>query len=477
MGRVRNEFDSRDISVYPSADKLPPAAQFGVGAAQVDSDILLSDGEKWSMLQKGFNPNIALFGMQLDGHNLDASGAKFIDIAGWIPSQNGSNSPIFEQSSLFTKFNLATIKQGNIAGASTVHGKYKDLQNTYDLSAVDGFTVWAYCDGPLANSGSSVGSSVLMAFGDAAMANSSFLNICGVGGGSWRRGWNNIRFTKADVATTLSGTGVNWASVKRIQIRFTPDSTYTGNPFYIDSLFVGGFAENKKAPVVVTFDDSNEESVLLTRIMNAHGIPTTSFVINEFIDNHSTQPGYQTLEQVKEIYDRGNALCVHGNITNEFVVSPELMQRNRQWLIDKGFVREQGYNYLSYPNGTFNDATIAKAIEYGFQGCRSISGLNRNDASNTHESVSNNDLENITNGGIANRYKINSSRPATAAAALAVVDKAIARQSAAIFYWHTLAELSQAEATTFAAGLKTRIDAGTVEAMTFPSFVKKYTTL
>jgi peptidoglycan/xylan/chitin deacetylase (PgdA/CDA1 family) len=376
---------------------------------------------------------------------------------------------------LFTKFNTATIKQGNIAGVSTVHGKYKDLQNTYDLSGVDGFSLWVYCDGPLANSGSSVGSSVLLALGDATMANASGCNICGVGGGSFRRGWNNIRVTKTDFTIQIGGTAhVNWSTVKRAQIRFTPDASYTGNPFYIDSLFVGGFAENKKAPVVVTFDDSNEESILLTRIMNSYGIPTTSFVIKDFIDSHQTQPGYQTLEQLKEIYDRGNAICVHGNVTNEFVVSPEKMRENRQWLIDNGFVREQGYNYLSYPNGTFNDTTIDSAIKYGFLGCRSISGLNRNDASNTHESISNNDLENIVNGGIANAYKINSSRPANAAAALATVDKAIARQSAAIFYWHTLAELSQAEAAIFAAGIKTRIDAGTVDAMTFPSFVQKY---
>lgn len=50
MGRVRNEFDSRDISVYPFLSSLPPADQFGIGLAQVEDILCVSNGVDWNNL-------------------------------------------------------------------------------------------------------------------------------------------------------------------------------------------------------------------------------------------------------------------------------------------------------------------------------------------------------------------------------------------------------------------------------------------
>lgn len=416
------------------------------------------------------------FGMVFNDHNADATGYRFLDAAGWQPAQNGSNSPIWESSPAFTKYGDIALKQGNIPGASTTHGKFKDLALTHDLTNVDGFTFWVYCDGPLGNSGGAVGSQVLFAVGDALMANSSFCNILGVAGGSWRRGWNNVRVTKSDISSVLTGTGVNWASVKRLQIRFTPNATYTGNSFYTTDLFVGGFAKNKKAPVVLTFDDSHEESTALINIANSFGIPCTSFVMPDYVDDHANRLTYQTIAQLRQLYAQGNAICGHNQGVNAFAVTPTLMGETSEWLRNNGFTRDDCHLYLSYPNGTFNQVAIDYAKSIGIRGARSIIGLNRNDAAGTEEAVSSIGIEPVANGGIADPFKINSPTYANAAAALAYVDRAIAAQAGIVFYGHTFADgITQAEMYTLCAGLKTRMAAGTIECMTFPQFCQMYT--
>lgn len=471
---------ARDVWSYDTLEDFNAdggAAKYGVGMVLIGGGQFYSDGGSISAIGGGSGVEIDLsFGMVLNDHNSDASGYIFLDAANWQPAQNGSNSPIWESSTAFTKYGSIALKQGNIPGASTTHGKFKDLALTHDLTNVDGFTFWVYCDGPLGNSGGAIGSQVLFAVGDALMANSSFCNILGVAGGSWRRGWNNVRVTKSDISSVLTGTGVNWASVKRLQIRFTPNATYTGNSFYITDLFVGGFAKNKKAPVVLTFDDSHEESTALINIANSFGIPCTSFVMPDYVDDHANRLTYQTIAQLRQLYAQGNAICGHHQDVNAFAVTPTLMASVSEWLRNNGFTRDNCHLYLSYPNGTFNQAAIGYAKSIGIKGARSIIGLNRNDAAGTEEAMSNVGIEPVANGGIADPYKINSPTYANAAAALAYVDRAIAAQAGIVFYGHTFADnISQAEMYTLCAGLKTRMEAGTIDCMTFPKFCQMYT--
>jgi hypothetical protein len=448
-------------------------------------------GEEHRVLLRNIDLPNRPFGLDLNGHNLDAD-SRFLSATGWQIQSNGSNSPVFENQSKFTRYGDGGLRIGNIAGVSTTNGKFKDLPLTYDLTNVDGFTLWVYCDGPLMNDtkSSTHGGSIMMAVGDAAFANSSYVNIWGIGGGGLRRGWNNLRVSKKSFDTVgnggsgavLTGTGVNWASVKRIQIRHTPTADYTGNSIYMDSFFVGGRLSRGKIPVVITLDDTNEESYAMAKLFNSFGIPVTLFAITEYIDNHATYPGTMTWAQLTELYNAGNAVGVHAGPANAFVVSPELMKKNRQMLIDKGMTREGCHNYLAYPNGTFNQSVIDKAKEYGFLGARTINGLGRNDTVGYEETFggmtlgANNltCLENIANGGIADPFKVNAGAPATSALALINVDEAIVRQSAFIGYWHQFSELPQAELMAFAAGLATRMAAGTVECLTYPRFSQLY---
>lgn len=431
-------------------------------------------------------------GLVPNASDLD-TGTRFLNISGWTPQSNGSNSPVFANSVNYTKFSEPqSLVIGNIAGASTTHGKQKTLPLTYNFTNVDGITFWVYCDGPLATSGNSATNfTVLFALGDAGLANSSYINICGIGGGAWRRGWNNVRVSKKTFDTVanggagnvLSGTGVNWASVAQAQIRFTPAAPYTGNSVYIGGVCFGGYAQtNRKIPLVITLDDTAEDSYAMTKIMNAVGVPVTLFAICEYIDNHATYPGYLTWDQVTELYNQGNDVGVHGAAVNAFIVDPTLMQTNRQKLLDHGLTRNQGFNYLSYPNGTYNQTTIDTAKSYGFLAGRTIFGLSRNDSvpyeetfgAATMGTTNMSCLEMVANGGIANAFKINSGRPTTATEALANLDEAISRQSAFVLYAHQFSEFSQAEWTALAAGIATRIAAGTVEPMTFPVFCQRF---
>lgn len=472
LGNRRNEPSKGFFKSMYDFNAAGGAESYGSGPLWIGTKLYWCDRYKLHTVNAELDTS---FGMVLNDHNSDAIGYRLLDAAGWQPSQNGSNLPVWESSTEFLKFGDISLKQSNIPGASTVHGKYKDLALTHDLTNVDGFTFWVYCDGPLGNSGGPVGSQVFFAVGDAAMANSSWCNILGVSGGSWRRGWNNVRITKSDLSNVLTGTGVNWASVKRLQIRFTPNSTYTGNSFYISDLFVGGFAQNKKAPIVLTFDDSHEESVALINIANSFGIPCTNFVMPNYVDDHANRSTYQTLAQIRQIYHSGNAICGHHQDVRAFAENPGLMGSVTDWLRANSFVRDDMHRYLSYPNGVFNQPAIDFAKKIGILGARSIIGISRNDAQNTEEAVSSIGIEPIANGGIADPYKINSPSYANAAAALAYVDRAIAAQAGVVFYGHTFSDgITQSEMYTLCAGLKSRIAAGTIECLTFPAFCQKY---
>lgn len=74
--------------------------------------------------------------------------------------------------------------------------------------------------------------------------------------------------------------------------------------------------------------------------------------------------GYMTLEQLKEMYSAGDEVLCHGK--DSWTITPnhsdkenelkEQLYDSRQWIIDNGFIRNEGYNILVYPQG--NTGTI-----------------------------------------------------------------------------------------------------------------------
>lgn len=422
---------------------------------------------------------LAYFGAIADDYNSDAAGYQLLDLTGWAPQSNGSNTPVFDNVTTgFTPRNGSIgLRLGNTtAGVSTPHGKTKTFPSM-DLTNTDIVSIWVYCSGDMVTTGNNASTwgTVLVALGDSAAANISACNALGAAGGGWHRGWNNITLRKADFVTVLAGAGVNWASVGYIQIRFTPAAPNAGVVFWIDSIFFGGQIPRKKLPIVITLDDSTEEGVEMARIMNAHGIPVSYFIMRNEVQNHGTFTGYATPSQVISLYNAGNDIGIHASAVNGFVVDPAEMKLCSDYIASLGCTRNGCHLYGSYPNGGANQATIDLARSYGLRGLRGVKSTPRNDAVGVESATAFVGYESIMNGGIADPFRINGDAPTTSAAAITAISDAAVKKAAYISYHHTYADITnKANWVAYATHIKSLVDAGTHEALTFSQFNELY---
>jgi peptidoglycan/xylan/chitin deacetylase (PgdA/CDA1 family) len=92
-----------------------------------------------------------------------------------------------------------------------------------------------------------------------------------------------------------------------------------------------------------------------------------------------------TFDHLKELYDAGNELLSHGwdsltvsDYVNEEATIQQELNGTRQWLIDNGFTRNEGYNYLVYPQGLGSTnvakvkSTVKRFYKYGINVTESI---------------------------------------------------------------------------------------------------------
>lgn len=404
--------------------------------------------------------------------------AKAIAPGQWVLNNGPAASSVWETSSAFLKYGTLALKLGStVAGASGQTGYKQVLPLTYNFTSTDNFTLWVYCDSEIVSIGHGVDTQILIAFGDANFANSSYCNACGVAGGGWRKGWNNVTLTKADFSSVLSGSGVDWGAVKGLQIRFIPGANYPGNAFlYLDSFFVGGRLASGKTPVVICSDDTVLEAQSLANIAGSRGFPLSVFAISGVIDDHVAYPGSLTLTQLKDMYNAGHDIYAHGfggSSDSGWLADPTQMGATRQWLIDKGFVRNECFNYGAYPGGAYTDSLIAAAKGYGFKGMRSVAGTTR---SATYDGTTQNVLyEAIGSGGYSDAFKISGHQPGNSTAALAQVDIAIAKRTAYLSYTHRFSDITnQSNWESYMDGLASRVARGAIEVMTFGDFCRSY---
>jgi hypothetical protein len=270
----------------------------------------------------------------------------------------------------------------------------------------------------------------------------------------------------------ITGT-MAWTAIQSFQIRLTTNATNNGTLFHFDSIFIGGILPTK-IPVCITLDDSNKESIDMANIMNSYGIPVSLFVIDTFVDNVAQSATYMTLNECKMMYNKGNHIGMHGDAVNEFVVTPTRMATASNWLRANGFTRDDGHLYGSYPNGSYNQATIDYAKTIGIRGLRSLAGKVSNFSVGVEPSSSA-IYEGILNGGIADPFRITSDKPASTAVLTTNLNTAINKKAGYLTYNHTFSEVgSRTEWINMAKYLKTQIDAGTIECLTFPKFCQKY---
>lgn len=410
-----------------------------------------------------------------DFYDIDTESV-FFDASKWTPQNNGGTTPIFDNNSTFHKFGNLSLRFGDTTdGATTVFGKRLVLSQPIDLSNQDVFTFWVYVDGDLVNNlkSASLFGSILFVVGDSTFANSKGANIFGTGGGSFNKGWNNISVNKSDFIINLGGS-FDWTSAQGFQIRITKDVDSIGTLFHFDSVFFGG-KNDYKTPVCITLDDSNADSYQMAKIMNKYGIPTSLFVIPDFVDDHITYPNYLSLEQTKHLYNQGNHIGFHHQTFSAFSVDPTLIDGTVDWLLSNGFTRDDGHLYGSYPNGSYSQACIDYAKSIGVKSIRSLTGIERDDAYNREATKGLIHYESIANGGIADNFRVNSSKPINVSDFLSKLTTTKNKKGAYLTYHHLFSEFTnKAEWELLAIELKSQIDSGEIECMTYPEFINKY---
>ena len=400
----------------------------------------------------------------------------FLDTTQYVPAIAGGNSPIFDNNSIFKRYGGKTMRIGeSVAGDSTLFGKKINLDNPINLSQTDLFSFWVYVDGDLVSnlgSASSYGS-VLFVIGDLNFTNAKGANILGVAGGSWHKGWNNITVLKSEFTINIAGS-FDWNSAQSFQIRVDAGTNNIGTLFHFDSVFLGG-KKLEKIPVCITLDDSTKDSYEMTKIMNQYGIVTSNFVIPDFVVNHSTYTNYMTLQMTKDLYDSGNHIGMHHQAVSGFALNKELMLTVSSWLYNNGFTRDDGHLYGSYPNGSYHQESIDYAKQIGIKALRSLTGISRDDAQRRESSTGLIHYESLINGGIADLYRVNSTKPTSVTDFTNKVNVAISKSAGFLTYHHLFSEFTNRdEWIALAQYLKQKVDDGTIECLTFPQFCKKY---
>lgn len=381
--------------------------------------------------------------------------------------------PIYENDYTITKYSKNSLKLGNLThGVSTRLDMIKSLPIVYNLGDINFFTFWVYVPDELVSDGSYSSD-----FGEFRFF---FANDNSTGLGtkfislniSLQVGWNNITLTKQQFSIPMGSGVFDWNTVSKIRIQFNTGVGNIGIPIYIDSLFCGGDESSLKTPIVMTLDDSFPDTYPMTKIMNSYGVPVSNFIIPSFIDDIDN---YLNIEDVKDLYDQGNHIGIHGTGLNNFAVNPQNIILARDWLIANGFTRNDGHLYGTYPNGTYSQSTIDLLQQNNFKGFRTVAQRPRDDSQSVQSSKGKSYHECIFNGGIAEPLKINGVRSATYELFITDIEEAILNKTAYIGYYHLFSEVSGYENwLKMAAYLKQKVDEGLIECLTFPEFVQKY---
>lgn len=408
----------------------------------------------------------------------DYIGRKSItDVSRWTQfGAAASGTPIFDNNSNFSKFGKSLRIGNSTFGASTT-AISKLIRNpiTLDLTDYDIFTVWLYLDGnPVdgsteTHSASSYGA-LQLTFGDSYITNSSKFKIIGGVNGSFHKGWNNVTIRK-DITDGTTGTGCNWSAVTDIGLYFQAGVGNIGTPCSFE--IIASKLPTYKTPVCITLDDTEADTIELTNIMNSYGIPVTIFAIDKYIDSGAT--GYMTMSELKNLYSRGNAVGMHGAGIGEYITTHSRMLEATTWLKNNGFIRDNCHLYGSYPNGMYNQASIDYAKSIGVKSLRALKGTIESDVNLGEASTTGVPFECIANGGIADMFRVNSSRPSNLVNYTSELTQAIAKKACYITYHHKFTEfVNRAEWINLAKYLKSKVDDGTIECLTYPQFCRKY---
>lgn len=128
-------------------------------------------------------------------------------------------------------------------------------------------------------------------------------------------------------------------------------------------------------PVIITFDDGYDDNFATALpIMEKYGLKSTVFIITGQVG----QPGYLTWDQIRAMQARGTEIGSHtvSHVALSELAQPqmldELMRSKQELEANLG----QPVEFLAYPYGQYNAATLAATRQAGYQGaCTGVPGL------------------------------------------------------------------------------------------------------
>ncbi|VBB09815.1 polysaccharide deacetylase [Lucifera butyrica] len=129
-------------------------------------------------------------------------------------------------------------------------------------------------------------------------------------------------------------------------------------------------------PVLITFDDGYTDNYTTALpILEKYGLRATVFIITGKVD----QPGYLTWAQIKDMLARGidigSHTVSHRDLSKLSAVEQEKELKESKKTLEKALSRP--IDYLAYPFGGFNAATLRLLGETGYLGAFSgIPGVN-----------------------------------------------------------------------------------------------------
>jgi peptidoglycan/xylan/chitin deacetylase (PgdA/CDA1 family) len=190
-------------------------------------------------------------------------------------------------------------------------------------------------------------------------------------------GWNKIRLGRRDF-TTGAGSPT-WAAdmaVFRISFSLVAATVLT---MYVKGLSKAGAA---RPQVPIIFDDGYE-SVYTEAFpyMAARGLVGTVGVISSKVGTS----GFMTESQLDELHDAGWALCNHTQLHQQNVLSTAVqsicydeIMACQEYLVSKGWTRDNEHLFFFAPYGEFSDPYLAAAVQTGCVMFRGLFSTNEN---------------------------------------------------------------------------------------------------
>lgn len=172
------------------------------------------------------------------------------------------------------------------------------------------------------------------------------------------RGWNYL--VKGKASFTVAGAATWTDPIVKMRVRLTRAS---GAPVvYVDQISHGALRRPK---VILTFDDSWESQYTEAfAYMQTKSMKGVVYNVAELVGTD----GFMTLAQLKEMYEAGWDIAVHGEATlpslADLAAQKAEIAAQRQYLLDNGMIRAA--NHYAYPGGQYNDDSLTALAHLGF---------------------------------------------------------------------------------------------------------------